>query len=543
MRLFLCIFVAALWSVGCKGDLAVTDENTPPGVNNITVNPDVSGVATVGVRRLTRAEYSLTVESLLGDTTQPGDALPEDNVDPFENHWRGQTVSLAMVIGAENAATGVAQRFVEDPNRIPAIAGCTPSGPTDEACFRTFIETFGLRAFRRPLDDSEVDAFMRFHAFSVEDNNFATGVMLAIQAFLQMPDFLYVLERGVAVPGRENIFRLTQYEIASRLSYFLWGTNPDDELLEAAANDQLATSEQMRAQAERMLNDPKARARIQRFHAMWLGYHRFGTGNPIADAMVQETERLIERVVFEEERDFFDLFTINESYMSPELAEYYGFTAPASADWISYADSGRGGILSHGTFLSVASKFGDTSPTQRGRLIRERLMCTPIDPPPPDLNVNVDEPPEAANGSTCKQDRYMAVVETPGCGFCHSQTDLIGLGLEKFDQAGLTRTTDVDDPTCTIEGNGELVGVGTFSGPKQLGELLVQTDQFQACLVRQVYQFAFGTELDPADREVMENVNTVRDQFNENGHNFKTLLLDIVSSEMFQYRVLPEATL
>jgi hypothetical protein len=318
---------------------------------------------------------------------------------------------------------------------------------------------------------------------------------------------------------------------------------PDDELLDAAEAGTLKTSEEVRAQAERMLADPRARERVQRFHAMWLGYHRFSVNGTIGDAMLAESNELIDRVIFDQKGSYFDLFTSNESFINDELATHYGLTPPGSAtgSWVDVSAAGRGGILSHATFLSVASKFGDTSPTQRGRLIRERILCTPVPLPDPSLGVDPDMPPPPdETGSTCKADRYTAILESSGCAMCHGQMDPIGFGLENYSQAGQYREADADDPSCVIDGVGSLsFGAEqlTFNGPRDLGEKLVTSAQFEACVVKQAWQFAVGNVASGSDAPALQELQT---SFAAGGHRFDQLILDIVSSESFLYRIEPE---
>ena len=333
---------------GCKGNASIdTSEGKAGGgenggtkvvdINNVNVpvNEDILGVVTVGARRLTQAEYNSTVEYLTGDTTNPASAFPEDNIAPFANNWSNQLVSRTLIEGAEIAAISVAQRFAERTDRIAEIAECNATGPDDADCFQSFVENFGRRAFRRSLSDEEVQSFMTLQSYSVEDNRFETGVSFVVQAMLQMPDFLYITAKGIPLDSRPNIVRLTPHEVATRLSFFLWGQSPDDILLDAAEKGELITSEQIRAQAVRLLEDERARQRIRHFHAMWMGYLRFGTDTTLAQAMVSETEALIDRVVFDEERNYFDLFTFDETLVTPELANHYGLTPEGGGSFVT----------------------------------------------------------------------------------------------------------------------------------------------------------------------------------------------------------------
>jgi len=536
------ILLAALLAslAGCKGDLASTTDGAGPGTtssavnNDVPINTKVTGVGTTAIRRLSREEYDRTWADLLGDTTKPGSlGLPEDTIDPFDNNYSTQRISQTLIEALENIATEVSLRAVEADNpRRDALVGCTPTAPDDTVCFDAFVTSFGRKAFRRPMTAEEVARYRPLLAYGLEDKNFYTAIGLVIQAMLQEPAFVYHVEKGVPVVGRAGVLRLNSFEVASRLSYFIWGTMPDEALLKAAENGELETPEQLRAQGERLMADDRAKERMVRFHAMWMGWYKLGEQTTLSSAMRQESEALIKRVLFDEKRDYMDLFTFDETFLTPELATHYGMTAPAEVDggWVSYGEGGRGGILSHAAFLQVVSKFGDTSPTQRGKLIRERLMCEIIYPPPP--TVNVDEPP-AGGTSNCKIDRYLAIQESTGCGACHEIMDFVGFGLEGYDELGRFRTAEDEDAECLIDGQGEILGTGEFSGPKELGQMLADNGALEDCAVTQLYRFAYAHRETASDAEALAELKA---KFTASGRKFDQLVLDVVSQESFLYR-------
>jgi hypothetical protein len=497
----------------------------------------VTGVGQVGARRLSRNEYDNTLRDLLLDESRSGFLkLPEDVLDPFDNDFTTQQPSGILVDAAETLAFEAAGRLMADAVKRDQVIGCVPTGADDQTCLRSFVTTFGRRALRRPLTNDEIEQYLAFSALSVEANDFYVGAGMVVAALLQDPEFLYRIERGEAVKGRAGLFRLNDYEVGTRLAYFIWGSTPDDALLDLADAKQLRTSEQVRAAAERMLADPRARARIDRFHAMWLGYYKLPHSAELTTAMRTETQKLVERVVFEEGRPWADLFTSTETYVDAQLAQLYGMPAPAGGvGWMTYSGPGaRAGILSHGSFLSVAGKFGDTSPTQRGKLIRERLMCQVVPPPPP--NVNVDEPPQSTPTSTCKVDRYAQHRNDGSCYDCHNQMDPVGFGLENFDQMGRWRATDNDDASCTISGEGQLYGLAAepvfFKGPAELGTLLVDSGVLEACLVTQLYRFAMGHREQRGDADL---IDALAHSFIET-RRLDALVVDLVSAEAFGYR-------
>jgi hypothetical protein len=500
---------------------------------------DVTGVGTSGARRLSRNEYDTTLRDLLLDESRSGFAkLPEDVNDPFDNDYTTQQPSGVLVEAAETLAGEAAARLLADPAKRDQVVGCTPTAPDDAACLRSFVTHFGRLALRRPLTTEEIDQLLTFGEFALEGNDFYIAVGMVVSTLLQHPEFLYRVEIGRPVSGRPGLYRLTDHEVGTRLSYFIWGSTPDDALLDLADARKLSTPEAVRAAATRLLADPRARARVDRFHALWLGYHQLPHSADLTTAMRTETGALIDRVVFDERRPWTDVFTSDETYVDATLAELYGLPAPAEGfAWTPYpAGTGeRRGILAHGSFLSVAGKFGDTSPTQRGKLIRERLLCESIPPPPP--NVNVDQPPESPT-STCKYDRYEAHRANGSCSGCHSQMDPVGFGLENFDQTGRFRTHDNGDTSCTIAGDGLLFGLGEggtplpFHGPGELAAVLVESGRLEQCLVTQVYRFAVGHREAEADAPYLA---ALAGAF-ATTHRFDDLILELVTAEQFGYR-------
>lgn len=528
--------VAAILAAACTGTI-VDPDGTGSGPGGSAPPPSDAAselVAVSGMRRLTAAEYDATLFDLLGDD-QVGSALllPEDVRTPFDNDYTHQVASKALIEGAELLANEAAARLVADSARREAVAGCTPSGANDTACFRSFLETFGRRALRRTLTADEVTAYAALQKFAVDKNDFWVGVETAVRAFLQDPEFLYRVEIGTPVSGKPGMYRLSDFEIASRLSYFVWGSAPNDALLDLAEAGELASSSQIRSATATLLADARARKRIARFHAMWLGYESLPLAGALAPAMRLESDKLVERVIFDDQSAWQDLLRSDQTYVNDELATHYGLTPPGStsAKWVSYADSGRQGLLSHGSFLSNGAKFNDTSPTLRGLAIRTRLFCQTIPDPPP--NVPTDDPIPKTADAVCKEDRY-AIHSQGGCAECHSQMDPVGFGLENYDQVGRYRTVEPDEPGCVIEGVGELVGIGTFKGPAELSDLMIGSGELNQCVVTQLYRFAAGRfQLDATDVAFVEALTK---KIGDADFAFDQLVLEFVGSEAFAYR-------
>jgi len=536
----------AVFSLSCQGTVGTTDANggisgTGPGGTTTGGGPNgvfpASNLASASVaRRLSRSELDATVRDLLGDATNPASkVLQEDEYTPFDNDYSRQQASAALIDSLEAAADDIAARAISAANRS-RIVTCTPSGPGDAACFRQVIETTGRRLFRRPLSEEEVTAYLTLQSFATDttpgvQHDFYTAVGLMLRSMLQDPEFLYRIEVGTptADPG---VLHLNGYEIATRLSFLLVGSSPDDKLLDQAKADALADPAQRRAEATRLLGDPRARDQIHRFHAMWLGYRAIPQTPELIAAFNLETTKLIDRVVFDQPASYLTLFSSPDTYLNDTLATQYGLPKPAGGEgWVPYGAGGRAGILSHGSVLASFSKFSDTSPTQRGILVQTRLLCNVVRPPP--ANVNVDQPPPSTNGSMCKLDRYAAHRASASCGACHNNLDPIGLGLENYDIGGKFRTHDDADATCMIPGQGELPGYGSFSGPGELGKKLLESGKLEQCFVDHLMRYAVGRSLRPEEDGVVDSLST---SFKASDYSLTDLIVGYVASDRFALR-------
>jgi hypothetical protein len=301
------------------------------------------------------------------------------------------------------------------------------------------------------------------------------------------------------------------------MAFLLWGSVPDDELLDAAEAGNLEDARNRATQAERMLDDPRAQRNLHRFHALWLGFSDAPLPAPLAADLAQETNRLIDRVVFEDDGDWLALFSATDTYITPALATQYGLPAVAGPGWVS----GRGGgVLTHGSFLSLGAKFGDTSPTVRGAEIFRRLTCGELGTIPP--NVDTDMPPGLP--TDCKPERYV-MREITGCDQCHGIVDNIGFGLENFGVFGQWRTTEPNNPQCVIAAAGSWNGL-PFSGAEQLGTLIADDPRVSACATTQLFRYMTGRDESIDDRKTLG----VLDEHYRANRSLRTLLLELVTS-------------
>jgi hypothetical protein len=491
-------------------------------------------------RRMSRSELDHVLRDLLGDDANAAsEILSEDAYSPYDNNYTTQAASSALIDSLSGLADDVAARIVQTPALRDQLLPCQPTGPGDEACFRQTAAQLTRRAFRRTLSDDELEPYMTLLGFATEDipevdNDFDTALSLLLRAVLMDPEFLYRIEAGEPT-DEPGVFALNGVEIATRMSFLIWGSIPDEALLEAAEAGELETAAGRGAQLDRMLDDPHAREQLHRFHAMWLGYRVIPHAAELAAAFDRETSALLDRVIFEDNASYLSLFTYAETYLDDMLADHYALPHPDSGEgWVEYGDSGRAGILSHGSVLSAFGKFSDTSPTQRGILIRSRLLCETILPPP--ANVMADKPPGDMS-AVCKYDRYAEHrASGSSCASCHAQMDPIGFGLERYDLAGRYREHDDGLPECTIEAEGELPPYGSFSGPAELGQLLVDSGELEHCVVTQVLTFALGRALASQERGL---VDTLTQQLVDRDTQFTELLHAYVESDAFALRKEP----
>jgi hypothetical protein len=516
-----------LVGTGCRGKAAMNETYDVP------VDPSSLALSVSGTPRLSANEYDNTLKDLLQDTTNSGfAALPQDTADPFDNDYTTQLPSAALVEAAESLATAASQRAVQNPAVLAAILPCQPSGPNDSACLQQFIQQFGRLVLRRPLSPAEVAEYAGLQSYAVEAGDFNVGVQLVLQAMLQDMSFLYRVEIGTPATSAPGVSQLDSYEMASRLSYYLWGSTPPGWLLDQADAAQLGTSDAVRAAATKLLADPHARTRMERFHALWLAYAQLPHSTQLNAAMEAESAALVDKVVFDDASDYFNVFESNETYINDLLAQQYGLQSPGPNGfaWISYGASGRKGILSQGTVLAAGAKFGDTSPTLRGVFVRTRLLCQEVAPPPPD--VNPDNPPVSTNNSPCKIDRYSEHAANGSCAGCHNQLDPIGFGLENFDENGVYRPTDVGLPQCPIAGNGAVAGIGSFHGPAGLADLLTGSGQLEQCVATQMFQFAMGRSVSSVDQAL---IGKVTGDFTNGGRKLDQMMLDYVSDPSYGF--------
>ncbi|MBX7196562.1 MAG: DUF1592 domain-containing protein [Sandaracinaceae bacterium] len=382
---------------------------------------------------------------------------------------------------------------------LSAIVGCD-LGADRSGCVSSFVRTFGRRAFRRPLTDAER---ARYEALATSTTDANAGVELAIRAMLVSPAFLYRSEMGHAQAA--GTYSLDAYELASALSYQLWGTMPDDALLDAAERGELVDLASREREARRLLADPRARERVADFAEMWLGIEEVAAktknasvyptwSTDLGEDLREETRRFVTYVVFDSSHGLGEMFTSDQSFVNERLARHYGIAGVSGESFVraTLPAGQRAGLLSHGSVLATTAHSDQSSPIRRGLFVRQRLLCQSFPLPPADAGGVPDVDPSATT-----RERFAQHTASPRCAGCHQYIDPIGFGFEAFDGIGAFRTTEGGRAIDTSGGLSDVEGLGThsdapFSTMPELGAILASAEQPAACFVEQYFRFARG---------------------------------------------------
>lgn len=526
-------------AVACTGTITEpgSDDVGGPGSNPAHANCASFDPGPSPLRRLTRWEYDNTVHDLLGDTTRPGSKfVPEAEQFGFDNNAAGATLNQLVVQQYEEAAETLVKNAMSD---LAGLLGCDPAAAGEDECAKSFVGSFGRRAFRRPLTSEETARFESFYATNKASHGFADAIGMVVRAMLQSPSFLYRLELGMPEPGANGALRLTQYEVASRLSYLLWGSMPDEELLAAAENGQLSTPAQVEQQARRMLEADSGARAVKNFYAQWLGIEeieqldRAGTDfNPqIAQALRQETETFVDEVVRKGDGKLSTLLTASYSYRNGALSAYYGDGGPAGGAFEKTPlDPARhAGLFTHAGLMATLAHPGLPSAVLRGQFVLERLLCSPVPPPPDD----VDTTPPTTDGSGTARQKLEAKTAGAPCNNCHTKLNPPGFAFEHFDETGRWRDTDHGLP---IDASGKLIdtdiGAG-FDDHVELAKLLAESEQVRSCVVLGWFRYAYGRDRTERDSCTDTQLETV---FEKSGGNVRELLVALTQTPAFLYR-------
>jgi len=464
-------------------------------------------------------------------------------VDDLHNVWSNSTSVRSVAINGPMNPTG--------PGNTPSrqkIFSCTPASTADELpCARQILEDLAYRAYRRPVSEKSIETLMSFYRDGRELRDFDTGIQYALARILVDPMFVFRFEEEPENLQPGESYTIAPYELASRLSFFIWSSIPDDELLAVADSGELTEPDLLEAQIQRMLRDPKAEALVKNFASQWLSLRQLNTVNPVSDdfdgslreAMRRETELLLESVILED-RPIEELLTAEYTFVNERLAEHYGIPNIRGSHYrkVDLAGSGRHGLLGHGSILTITSAPNRTSPVIRGAWIMENLLGTPPPPPPPGVEVNLDDAPEHGSAPTTLRQRLEQHRIDPTCASCHNMMDPIGFALENFDHIGKYREQTDGLPVNT----GATFWDGTdFEGPEGLFNILMaRSDLFVENFTEKLMIYALGRKVEYFDKPF---VRDVVEEASREDFRFGSLVKAIALSPVFIQRTSSEENL
>jgi hypothetical protein len=477
-------------------------------------------------------------------------AKPEGPQDFRPTVWQFDSKDLgsAMVFTVAVAGPFNGQIPTDTPSRR-ALFVCRPTSAQDEtACATKIVSTLARRAFRRPATKTEVDGLLAAYREGRARGSFDHGIERALRAVLVDPEFLFRIERTPANVRPNTPHKITDIELASRLSFFLWSSIPDDQLVDLTVKGRLSEPAVLRQQVTRMLRDPRAKALADNFGSQWLLTRnvRLVTPNPdifmewdenLREAYQRETELFFESML-EEDRGLLELLTAKYTYVNEQLADQYGIPGIYGGHFRRVnlpADSPRGGILGLGSVLMVTAYPDRTSPVLRGKWILENLLGTPPPPPPPDVPPLEDN--NAATGTVLTMKQRMEKHRSkPQCAACHARMDPFGFALENFDAIGLWRSNEAGQP---IDASSELPDGTKIAGPADLKNVILSRRfEFVSTVIEKLMTYGMGRGTEYYDQPVIRDI--LRDTAAD-GHRWSSVIQAIVASTPFQMRMAPPA--
>ena len=472
-----------------------------------------------------------TITAAIIDKKQPAGVN-----DIYDNYVKEGNISRIEIIGPFNA-TG--------PGNTPSrqqVFSCYPATNDEErACAETIVEEIATRAFRGPVSSGEVANIMAFYEQGIQEGDFENGIQQALSRILIDPRFLIRFEEEPEDLAPGEIYTISDLELASRLSFFLWSSIPDEELLELAMAGELSKPDVLDTQITRMLRNDKSRALVENFAGQWLFLREVENITPeegnfddnLREAFITETQLAVANMI-SENLPVTELLDSRYTYLNQRLAEHYGIEGVRGSYFrkVELAeDSPRRGLLGHGSILSVTSTASRTSPVVRGAWILENFLSAPVPAPPPGVETNLDGDGSVVLTSSIR-DRLEAHRADPSCASCHAVIDPVGFALENFDLVGEWREYDGDSK---VDPSGTLLDGSTLSGPADLRKALVRySDLFVETIAEKLMTYALGRELEYFD---MPTVRSIMHNAESEDYRFSALVRGIINSDQFTKRV------
>jgi hypothetical protein len=487
-------------------------------------------------------EYIATIDLLLGADAAAAADPPADVPQEGFDAVGAAILSLdgVAVEGYENSAESIAEAAVANPARLIEIAPCVGSSPT-AACYVEVATNFGRLAFRRPLEQTEIDllAEVGTHGMDWGEGDFNAGLKYQLMTILQMPSFLYLVEVGE--PDADSGYRkLDQYELATRMSIFLLGRGPDAALLDLAEANGLDSNDAIRAQAQAMVASDQARTALAGFMDEYLRLRNLTTDaknaelfplfdTDLALAMRQESLLLVHDIVWDSDADYRELFTADYTYINDRLATLYGMTPPGQGETfvrVQWPDNQlRAGYLSQASFLTHQASSLRTSPTKRGRFVQQSVLCQDIPPPPQGVDPTL---PPLPDDLTLRELLLMHMTE-PSCNGCHGQTDPIGFAFEFYDAIGAYRT--VEPNGLPLSGQGEIADFGEWNNAQDLAALIAADPRTTACFIKNLIRGELGHKETGGEAGAIAALDAT---FADNGYSVQNLLVEFPTTSLFQ---------
>ena len=534
MLRYITVFAGLFVLAACSRDAAAPEDGATP----------------LRVRLLTGEQYLNTVASIFGEDVAASVTPPTPPLTRTDGLLASGAASVGVtsdqVSQIQQAAQFIAARVLDEEHR-DFLVPCEPASDLepDPTCAGQFLRETGRLLYRRPVEETRVAELVDVAGRAAEQaGSFYDGLALALEAILISPEVLFIVDEAEPDPHNPGRERLTGYSLASRLSYFLWNAPPDDELLQAAESGELHTREGLARAVDRMLSSSRLEDGMRAFFDDMLAFDDFNslakdpmvypmvTGATLADAREQTLRTILDHLL-DKGRDYRDLFTTRDTWMSMPLAAVYGL--PTENGWVPYTfpdDSHREGLLTHISFLAANSHSVRSSPTLRGKALRELFLCQKVPDPPPNVDFSALE--EAGDVPTARE-RLQVHNSNPSCAGCHLITDPMGLSLEKFDGAGRFRETENG---VELDISGELDGI-FYDDVHGLTAAMRDHPKLSACLVNRLYAYGTGGPVELRyDRDALARFTT---RFAEQGHKLPELLRDLALSEAFTRVRPPEA--
>jgi hypothetical protein len=506
------------------------------GVTSTPATPVSGDVGTIAIHQVSAREYNNTIRDLLGTSLKPGESFQSFEAAGFDTLAAAGVMNSRKVADYFSAAGTLADDLFADAARRSAVVTCQPAATGDTACAESIIKSFGLRAFRRPLEAPEVaDFVVRYQAALAQQLDHNGAIQQVVRIMLTSPQLIYRMEFD---PDPTTVHALSGYELASRLSYLVWSSMPDATLFAGAESGELKAPDELAAEVDRLLADPRSRELVDNFAAQWLGARRLSghvvdtTAYPawtpaLGVAMQQEMGAYFDDFLHGEQT--YDKFLTSQvNFVDAGLAGLYGLPAPAGTTLtrVQNTTGQRAGFLGLAGFLTHTSRMDRTAPSIRGKWIVNSLKCMELE-----LPANLTPPPlaEPAAGQTVRQ-VLEAHRANPSCAPCHNILDPVGLGLEHFDAIGRYRDTYSNGQP--VDSVGMLTDGSSFDGLPQLADAMSKDPGFITCAARKLFVYGLGRTVDASEG----NLQQIVEEWRRQGLSLRNLLKAMVVNDTFRSR-------